>query len=211
MAVWNHKNKGEADAIGSLANESDRGAAIIAAAYLEDRLRGGIIQKLRRDSKATKNIIDDLFRPGGPIGSFSVKIQLGFLMRIYGKQVFHELKTINKIRNKFAHVIGHNTALSFESEMISSMCNELKIIEHYVLPLSDSKHLNIFKNTVVENARRSGSICGKDYKKMLSGARYRYINTCGILAERFQNPDYERDPALPDEYLILGDESFPLP
>jgi hypothetical protein len=205
MAVWNLETKGETDAIHSLANESDRGATIIAATFLEDRLEQGIIAKLRNEKK----VIKELFIPTGAIGAFGTKISIGFLMRLYGRQVFKELKIISKIRNEFAHIIGKSEALSFKSDKIVSLCNELKIIEHYVRPLSESP--SVFSTNVVDAVRQSGSIYGADFAEQLADPRYRYVNTCGLLAERFQKPGHTRDPQLPDEFLILGDESYPLP
>ena len=206
MAVWNLETEGEREAIQSLAKESDRGVAIIAASFLEGRLQQGIIAKLRNDKK----IIDDLFSSVGAIGAFGTKIRIGFLLRLYGAQVFKELNIICKIRNKFAHIIGEREVLSFKSESIVSQCNNLKIIEHYVRPLSESTFGGPF-NGVVEATRESGSIFCSDFAEKLSDARYRYENTCGLLAERFQKPGQTRDPQLPDEFLILGDEAYPLP
>ena len=207
MAVWNTETEGELDAIRSLANESDRGVAIIAAAFLEGRLKQGIIAKFRYEEKIVKRF----FNHDGPIAAFGPKIRLGFLMRLYGRQVFNELKIINKVRNEFAHIIGDREALSFNSDRIVSLCNNLKIIEHYVRPSSESPPFGFHKRSAVEAVRRSGSLYMNDYAEKLTDARYRYENTCGLLAERFQKPGQTRDPQLPDEFLILGDESYPLP
>lgn len=84
MSVWNTKNEGELKAVQSLAHESDRSAAIIAATFVEDRLQQGLECRFRRDAVA-RPVTEELFRIAGPLGSFSAKIRLGFLLRLYGQ------------------------------------------------------------------------------------------------------------------------------
>jgi len=184
--------------------------AIIAATYVEDRLQQGIISRLRRDSAFTRDIIETLFHPSGPLGTFSTKIRLAFLLRIYGRQVYHELTAIKDVRNKFAHIIGENALLSFQSPEIVKLCGKLKLIENYVRPMAEFT----FITETVEAVRRSGISFSDNPapSETLDNSRRRYTETCGLLSERFQDPDHPRDPALPrDEFLILGDEPYPLP
>src|SRR5262245_59611774 len=113
MSVWNTKNDAELKAIQTLTQESDRGAAIIAATYLEDRLQQGLTSRFRRDTSMAREVIKRMFGVTEPLGSFSAKIRIGFLIRMYGRQVFTELNAIKDVRNKFAHIIGESAVLSF--------------------------------------------------------------------------------------------------
>jgi hypothetical protein len=212
MAVWNLNNDGEANAIQTLTNESDRGAAIIAGTFVEDRLTQGLTCCFRRDTAVARKLVDDLTGINGALGAFATKIKLGFLIRLYGRQVFNELTAIKDIRNQFAHILGKSAALSFQSPEIIVLCNKLKIIENYVRPMSEFK-FTIGGSDSIESTRRSGMSFSDNPppSDTLGNPRRRYTETCGLLSERFQTPDAPRDPSLPDEFLILGDEQYPLP
>lgn len=214
MSVWNPKNAGELKAIQTLLHESDRSAAIITATFVEDRLTQGIICRFRRDTGKAKGIIDNMLGIDGPIGAFASKIKLGYLLRLYGKQVYNELHTIRMVRNRFAHIIGDGAPLSFSEPTVSNLCHKLTLIEHYVRPASDIPP-DFFdpaaRVSVIEATRCSGISFGEGSTEQLANPRFRFVETCGLLAERFQNPDHPRDPQLPDEFLILGDEPYPLP
>jgi hypothetical protein len=56
--------------------QTDRAAALIATSYLEDRLVEAIKARTVRD----QNVEKDMFRNSGPLGSFSAKIDLGFML-----------------------------------------------------------------------------------------------------------------------------------
>lgn len=56
MAIWNTESKGELEAVHSLATDSDRAVAIVAAAYLENPLERDVKRRLRSDETARKPI-----------------------------------------------------------------------------------------------------------------------------------------------------------
>jgi hypothetical protein len=138
MSVWNVKTDGEMKAIQDLVKESDRGAAIIAGTFVEDRLKQGLICKLRRDTAYARDHATRVFDFTGPLGTFAAKIRLGFLLRLYGRQVCNELMTIKDVRNSFAHIIGDAAVLSFTSPEIVKFCEKFKIIEHYFRPTAEA-------------------------------------------------------------------------
>lgn len=82
-----------------IAKQTDRGCALIAAAFLEQRLLAAIRSRLNRNAKAE----EALFRNSGPVGSFSARIELGLLLGIYTEKLYSILHTIREIRNDFAH------------------------------------------------------------------------------------------------------------
>jgi hypothetical protein len=67
----------------------------------------------------------ELFRASGPLGAFSVKIRLGFLLGLYSAAAQSELNTIKEIRNEFAHRV----ARSFSVERIRDLANNLSLSE----------------------------------------------------------------------------------
>lgn len=79
--------------------ESDRAAAIVAVAYLEDRLTKAIKANLRDDDDAANRLL----KPTGPIGPLGNKLLLGYLMRLYTKEFRDDLSIFAEVRNMFAH------------------------------------------------------------------------------------------------------------
>src|SRR5215216_1518415 len=82
-----------------LQRESDRGCALIVASWVDDALTDFLKAYLVQDAK----IIDDLFRPMGPLGSFSAKISMAYLRGLIDRTMFDNLNTIREVRNDFAH------------------------------------------------------------------------------------------------------------
>jgi hypothetical protein len=108
----------------ALANDSDRAAGLVAAAMVENRLEAAI----RFMTHADKKIEERMFHSSGPLGSFSAKIDLGFMIGIYGDLPLQELITIEDIRNRFAHRLDIN---SFSDQEIADRCKNLKRFEVY--------------------------------------------------------------------------------
>ena len=96
---WSAVTDHESDAIQSLAQSDDRTIAIIAATIVEARLRAVLENSFLRD----ENIEDQFFKSTGPLGMFSNKIDLAFLLGLLTKEAHRDLKTMKDIRNKFAH------------------------------------------------------------------------------------------------------------
>ena len=84
----------------ALTEESDRAAAILAAAYFEDRLRDAIMTRFvalnRRDEI-------EIFKDYGPLSTFKAKVDIAFALGLYDRKIRKDLHTVRRIRNKFAH------------------------------------------------------------------------------------------------------------
>ncbi|WP_250623329.1 hypothetical protein [Pinirhizobacter soli] len=102
----------------SFTSESDRGAALMAAAYLDETLSGLLRKKLVDDAK----VADKAFVFNGPLGTFSSRIDFCYLLGIIPANARGDLHRIRKIRNGFAHVAG---PISFENQDIRSQCDHL--------------------------------------------------------------------------------------
>src|SRR5215471_683584 len=79
--------------------ETDRGCALMAAAYLASLLEKLIRASLIGDIKKA----DELLGVSKPLGSFSSRIDLAHLLGHIGKSEHRDLQLIRKIRNDFGH------------------------------------------------------------------------------------------------------------
>jgi hypothetical protein len=50
-----------------------------------------------------------MFRPSGPIGAFSTKISLGYMIGLYSLNAMRNLERLKDIRNDFAHELRIRT------------------------------------------------------------------------------------------------------
>jgi len=96
-----------------LEKESDRGCALVAAAYLENQ-----ITELLEDFfiKQSKKDSDSLFDFNGPVGTFSSKIKMCLALGLIPKEISNGLDIVRKIRNEFAHL---HEPLNFNTESMS--------------------------------------------------------------------------------------------
>jgi DNA-binding MltR family transcriptional regulator len=102
----------------ALTPESDRGCALHAASYLDGELETLLRARLVDDAKT----VQEFFRPDGPLGSFSARIDMAYLLGLIGPAARRDLHLIRKIRNDF----GHNPSpINFSDPAIASRCREL--------------------------------------------------------------------------------------
>lgn len=98
--------------------ESDRGAALSAAALLDDRLVD-IIQAFLADVPQTQELIAGF---NAPIGTFSSRISAAFALGLLQENECKELHLIRRIRNEFGHSWK---GVSFETQPVSQLCAQL--------------------------------------------------------------------------------------
>src|SRR5262249_4398325 len=91
-------SKESQDIYNQLMRESDRGAALIAGAYLETILA----TTLRRFLVHDENEVDQLFGENRPLGSFSSCIRMAYCLGLIGPGIRRDLDIIRGIRNEFA-------------------------------------------------------------------------------------------------------------
>jgi hypothetical protein len=114
--------------------KSDRATGIVAAAFVERDLQNAIEARLCPDP----NLVAKLFKPGGPVGDFGTKADLGFLLRIYDSDVHADLGNLVWIRNRFAH---HRKPLQFDSRDIRKRIDEFRLIKRDKYPQIPGKGL----------------------------------------------------------------------
>jgi DNA-binding MltR family transcriptional regulator len=118
--VWFTVSDDDKPILAEIDNQTDRGAAIIAAAYLDERLSSAIKARLNDHPEAGKA----LFKSDGPLGSFSSRINLGLLMGVYDERTHKVLNTVRKIRNEFAH---NTKPMNFDSGRVRDLAANLSL------------------------------------------------------------------------------------
>lgn len=103
--------------------QPDRSLAIVMASVVESELSDMLVGKLV-DHKRT---IEKFFMGMGPLSSFSAKIDLGFLLGLYGDDIGKMLHGIRNIRNAFAHDMK---PLDFKSLEIIAKMKPLAFVNH---------------------------------------------------------------------------------
>lgn len=99
--------------------ESDRGCALIAAAYLDDLLLALLRKALVDDRKA----FEELVGANRPLGSFSSRITVANCLGLLSPQVHRDLNRVRRIRNGLAHC---RAPVSFEDQSVSDLCSQLE-------------------------------------------------------------------------------------
>ena len=119
--------KRETNFIKEINEQTDRGAALIVATWLDEELRAAIKTKfINSDSNENR-----MFEGNGPLSTFSSKIEIGYSLGLLSKQNYSDLTIIRKIRNDFAHSIldSNSEPVSFSSQHIRDRCYSLKRVE----------------------------------------------------------------------------------
>ncbi len=117
--AWTPEQQAELDFYRLLENESDRGCALVASAYLEDRLEEVLSGRMVQDDN-----VEDFFRGTQPLATFSARIALAYYLGIISREARQDLDTIRRIRNDFAHDLQFET---FNNQSISNRCKNLQI------------------------------------------------------------------------------------
>lgn len=79
--------------------ETDRGAVLVIAAFLDDLLRLLLKRHFNNDDK----VVNELLSKSGPLGTFASRIKLAYCLDLIRRELYADLQTVRKIRNEFAH------------------------------------------------------------------------------------------------------------
>lgn len=109
-----------------LEQQTDRGVAIIGAAYIEERLEETLLalftDRIETVKYENQKVSKRLFKGTGPLTSLSAKIDTAFALGMLGDHSFQDLHLIRDIRNAFAHT---SDPLTFCSTKIVSLYKKL--------------------------------------------------------------------------------------
>lgn len=111
-------------------DQSDRGAAICGAVFLENKLEAAIVDQWPDMS----NRVHVRLFSGGPLSSFSAKISLAHAMGVVCTEVKSDMDKIRKIRNSAAHA---GVPFSFSSLATGQILNELQCLQG--MPLDEDE------------------------------------------------------------------------
>jgi DNA-binding MltR family transcriptional regulator len=132
-------NPKDTAAIVELQTASDRAAAIVAASFVEVRLTG-LLKEAFIKEKAKKDettVYSKMFHSSGPLGSFSSRIRLAYLLGLVSTECFKNLENMKEIRNQFAH---HLEIGSFDTQSIRARCKNFTMVDKYVIDSKDEVH-----------------------------------------------------------------------
>jgi hypothetical protein len=99
--------------------ESDRAAAILAAAFVDVYL-AGYMQACVADDPECRG----LFEETAPLGTFAARAKVAHAFDLIPPEIASDLRYIRKIRNLFAHDISD---LSFSSPPVRDLCSNLSM------------------------------------------------------------------------------------
>ena len=104
--------------LGAFNKESDRGAALVAASMLDDRLHD-ILAAFMADTPTSRDLLSGFH---APLGTFAARSSIALSLGLIQLNEFEELTIVRKIRNEFGH--GWKP-VSFDSGVVVELCNKL--------------------------------------------------------------------------------------
>lgn len=111
-----------------IAEESDKGAAMLVAAELDSELESDLIRFMKAGSDLDHDERHQLFGEAGPLTSLAAKARLGHALGLYGRVTRNDIIIISKIRNAFAH---SPQSLNFDHPLIYENCRHLEALHAY--------------------------------------------------------------------------------
>ena len=115
-----HLNADVVRLVDDLEKETDRGVALLGAAFLDDVLDVMIRGALVNDEEA----INKLCGTGRPLESFGARTHMAYCVGLLGQDIYHDLNLIREIRNDFAH----RQPTHFGLQEIKDKCGQLECI-----------------------------------------------------------------------------------
>ena len=101
--------------------ETDRAAAVLAAAFADELLKAILAASFVDDSR----MAGDLLERDGAAATFSARIGLAYAVGLINADEADDLNRLRKIRNDFAHRLH---GLSFETQRIRDLANVFKCV-----------------------------------------------------------------------------------
>lgn len=99
--------------------ETDRGAALVGAALIDERLER-LLRSHLIECKQTEVILNGI---NAPLGSLSARVILAYCLGLITQLEFNEIEVIRRVRNEFAHEVH---GLSFKAQKVKYLCHNLK-------------------------------------------------------------------------------------
>lgn len=103
-----------------LQGESDRAAIILASSLLDDLLANAIALAMPLDILVED--METVFRQGGPLGSFSARIEIASLFGVIERETYEQLSLLREMRNACAHT---KHPITFEDPILANVALNL--------------------------------------------------------------------------------------
>jgi DNA-binding MltR family transcriptional regulator len=123
-------------------SETDRAAALLAAAMLDDKLRE-ILESFLLDSKISRRLLDS---PNAALRGFSSRIDAAYALGFLDDAEYKELHIVRDIRNDFAHSWR---TLTFETQSVRDRVRNLHIRGMFGLPTGAEPAREHFNYSVI--------------------------------------------------------------
>ena len=123
-------------------SETDRAAALLATAMLDDKLLE-ILESFLTESESSKTLLRG---PRAPLGTFSSRIEAAYALGFLDDEERTELNIIRKIRNDFAHSWR---TLTFTTASIKDRVRNLHIRGPFGLPTGTEPPRQHFNYSVI--------------------------------------------------------------
>jgi hypothetical protein len=109
--------------VDEIERQTDRGAALVASAFLETRLTQLIAMRLHQSPD--DDISSRVFKHDGALSSFSRKINMGYMLQLYPRTIWTMLDKVRDIRNDFAH---SDAPLDFNNRSIADRSSNIEAV-----------------------------------------------------------------------------------
>jgi hypothetical protein len=106
-------------------SESDRAAAIVVGAMLDEALKSLLRKRLVAPVREDRSLLDGV---NAPLDSFSARVDAAFQLGVISRYLARDLHLIRKIRNEFAH---HPLECTFQTQRIKDWVRALEGASDY--------------------------------------------------------------------------------
>ena len=131
IVMWSLRSELEVQAVSDLHKLPDRAAAIVGAAIIESQ----ILEILKQELRNGKTFEQFFVNSSGAGSTLAAKLNVLYMLRLISKDAKQDLSCIGDIRNLFAHRLAIS---SFEHELVSKKCLELKMVEQFIIDPSQA-------------------------------------------------------------------------
>jgi hypothetical protein len=124
MPHWTLGHGADWDVIEEIEQGSDRVVLIVGVALIDDRLTDALKKWL---SRVSPPLLDRWFGLRGTYLDFQKKIDIGFMLELFGPITFKDLSLLARTRNEAAH---ETRTKLFQAATIKGICRDLKTPEN---------------------------------------------------------------------------------
>lgn len=100
-------------------HDNDREIVIVGCAYIENLIKSTLAESLKQDTKEINLMLDE---GSGAMPGLVQRSRMLYLMGVFPKVIFEDIKLVARIRNHFAH----NVAAAFMDEFVIKSVHKLK-------------------------------------------------------------------------------------